>query len=294
MDTLSHGAKIRRMGQKDQQAVLDLINAEGWEYHISEIERILLVDPSNSIVACSGETVVGATTVALTGRRCVLGHVVVRQGWRNKSIGKMMMDDLAQKMDALGVQSMEAFAVPAAVPFYKRHGYRSVEEIDTYDKYLTDADIAGIASREGIRVLRDADLDAIRRLDEEVTGFERVNILRRVMGEFPGAGRGLFDGGEMTAFFLSRVNPIMNDLGPWVMARPDCEQGELLLRSILGGMKAGQRALGGVSMNNSVVREIFLGLGFKAIHKAYRMMRSKGALEPFRPGMMTLGAFELG
>jgi len=294
MDQHHHGAELRRMERKDLQAVLDLINTEGWDYHISEMDRILDVDPENSVVTCSGGSIVGAITIAVSGKRAVLAHVVVKGGWRNKGIGQMMMGHLAQKMDSIGVETMEAYAVPAAVPFYKRHGYHNVEEIDTYDKILTAKDVAGVPMGEKIRPLGKEDLDAICRLDRTVTGFDRKNILRQLAGDFPGMAKGLFDGGEMTGYFLSRVNPIMNDLGPWAMAEPDFDDGSMMLRSTLREMKPGTRVLGGVAMNNAVVREIFLSLGFKAVHKAFRMVRSKGGTEPFRPGMMTLSAFEFG
>lgn len=285
---------MRRMERRDLQAVLDLINTEGWEYHISEMHRILDVDTENSVVACSGGSVVGAITVAVSGKRCVLGHVVVKDGWRNKGIGNIMMNHVAQRMDSIGAETMEANAVPAAVNFYKRHGYRSVEEVDTYRKTLSEEDVVGVPAGEKIKALMKEDIDAICRLDKAVTGFERANILRRLANDFPGMAKGFFEGEDMTGYFMFRTCPVMNDIGPWVMKKPDFDDGMLMLKSTLGGMKQGENALGGVSMNNTVVREIFLSLGFTAVHKAYRMMRSKGEMRPFRPGMMTLSAFEFG
>jgi len=289
-----HGAVLRKMERKDSQAVLDLINTEGWDYHISEIERILEVSPDASVVACSGGTVVGAITTGISGKRCVLAHVVVMNGWRNKGIGNLMMNHLAERMDSLGIESMEAYAVPLAIPFYKRHGYHSVEEMDTYRKTLTDKDVDSPPTGDRIKPLVKKDIDTILRLDKAMTGFERKNILMRLASDFPGMAKGLFENGGMTGYIMFRTCPVMNDLGPWVMAKPNFDDGVMMLKSALGGMESGAMALGGVSMNNSVVREIFLSLGFTAVHKAYRMMRSKGEMKPFRPGFMTLSAFEFG
>lgn len=285
---------LRRMERRDLQTVLDLINKEGWDYHISEMERILRVDPENSIVMCSGDTVVGAITVAVFGRRCILGHVIVREGWRNNGLGRRMMDHLAERMDSMGVQTMEAFALKAALAFYFRHGYSIVEEIDTYDKRLTPQDVSRMVDPGRIKPLGNDDLRIIEELDGRVTGFERRRLLGAVNQEFPRHLKGLFDGGKLVGFILGRENPVMDDIGPWVMEMPNTEDGNIMLDSLLSEMKAGDRALGGVSANNSVVREVFLGREFKAIHKQYRVMRSKGKMEPFRPGMMTLGAFEFG
>ena len=294
MDQHAHGAKLRRMERKDLQHILDLINTEGWEYHISEMERILSVDPENSIVAYSGAEIVGGITVAVSGKRCVLGHVIVKDGWRNKRIGQLMMDQIAERMDSRGVETIEANAVKAAVQFYKRHDYHIVEEVDTYDKILGDNEATPVSFGKEIRALSVGDMDEICRLDREVTGFDRPNVIRQIISEFPSMAIGFYKGGKLDGFLLSRVNPVMNDLGPWVMARPDMDDGAKMLRSTMALMKAGQRVLGGVSANNTFIRDIFLSLGYKAIHKQYRMMRSKGKTEPFRPGMMTIAAFEFG
>ena len=289
-----HKVELRKMERKDLQAVLDMINAEGWEYHISEMQRILDVSPDDSVVACSDDMVVGSITSGVSGNRCVLAHVVVKNGWRNKGIGNLMMNYLEERMSSVGVEAMEAYAVPPAVPFYKRHGYHSIEEMDTYHKVLTEKDVSGIPPTGRIRSLGAKDIDSMLSLDRAVTGFDRRNILRQLAIDFPGKAKGLFEKGGMTAFFMFRTCPVMSDLGPWVMAKPDVDDGLMMLRSVLGDLEPGTRALGGVSMNNPVVREIFLSLGFTAIHKAYRMMKSKGEMKPFRPGFMTLSAFEFG
>lgn len=294
MDRMTSEVRIRKMERRDLQAVLDLINAEGWDYHISEMHRILDVDPENSVVACSGSEVIGSITAVVSGTRCVLGHVVVKDGWRNKGIGQEMMGRIEEMSDSKGIDTMEAYSVPPAVKFYQRRGYRSVEEIDTYDKKLDKKDTAGNGPMDKIRSLKKEHLDAICSLDKKVTGFDRRRTLAQFAADFPGKAKGLFEGDEMTAYFMFRVNPIMNDLGPWVMQRPDFDEGLAMIKSVLSEMEPGVRALGGVAMSNKVVREIFLSLDFIAVHKAYRMMRGKGEFEPFRPGMMTLGAFELG
>jgi len=230
MDQHGHGAQLRRMERGDLQTVLDLINIEGWDYYISELERMIAVDPENSVIACSGNMIVGAITVAVSGGRCVLGHVVVRNGWRNKGIGRIMMDHLAKKMDSQGVGVMEAFAVKAAVAFYKRHGYQTIEEIDTYDRVLTDQDVLGVPEEGGrIAPIEKGSLDNICRLDRTITGFDRKDFLNQLMGEFPAMAKGLFEDTEMAGFILARTNPIMNDIGPWVMERPDLDDGIMML-----------------------------------------------------------------
>lgn len=294
MDQQSHEVQLRKMERPDLETVLGLINKEGWDYHISELERILKIDPENSIVACSGDLIVGGTTVAVAGDRCILGHVVVREGWRNKGIGKRMMEHLERKMDSSGIRTMEAYALEAAFPFYRRQGYRVIEEIDTYEKILAKGGISGSHNGGKVRTLGRDDLGEICRLDKLVTRFDRPRILGQLMDDFPRMSKGLFEGEELTGFILARENPVMNDIGPWVMAKPDVGNGAMMLRSILGELRPGIRAIMGFSMNNRVSREILLGADFKHFNRQLRAVRCQGEADPFTPGTMSLSAFEFG
>jgi len=285
---------LRKMEQGDLQTVLDLINKEGWDYHISEMHRILAVDPDNSIVVSVDGTIVGAITVSVFGKRGILGHVIVREGWRSKGIGRMMMDHLQDRLDSMGVLTMEASALKAALPFYRRHGYHIVEEVDTYDKTLAERDLNRFTASPKIKSIGVKDLDVIDRLDNDVTGFQRRRFLELVMREFPDHQKGIFEGGELIGFIFGRENPVMDDIGPWVMKDPNIDDASLLFDSLIAEFKVGARALGGVSANNAIVKSVFLGREYNFYIKQYRVMRSKGVAEPFRPGMMALGAFEFG
>jgi ribosomal protein S18 acetylase RimI-like enzyme len=294
MNQQSHDVKVRRMEKRDLQQVLDLINKEGWEYDMSEIDRIHRIDPITSVVACSGDIVVGGITVVTIGGRCLIGHVVVREGWRRKGLGKIMIGSVLKDMESRGVDFIEVYSVIDAVNFYEKLGFQIIEELRTYVKRgLTEEDCAPLYAKR-VRDLTLTDLPQIIALDCKVLGFDRGAILKNLMGDFPRQCKGLFDGKELTGFIMGRTNPIMDDAGPWTMADPNLEDGALLLRALFSAKRTGVRVIFGLPERNKMAQKILSNAGFKNEINQFRLVKSKSKAAEFSPGMMTMSAFELG
>jgi len=290
----SHDVKIRQMEKRDLQQVLDLINNEGWEYDMSEIDRIHRVDPRSSVVACSGDLVVGGVTVVTLGGRCIIGHAVVKEGWRRKGLGKIMIDSVMKDVESRGVDFFEVYSVIDAVPFYEKLGFKIIEELRTYVKRgLTQDDCSPLRSK-GVRDLTISDLPQIIALDTRMLGFERGAILEALMKDFPTQCKGLFDGRELLGFIMGRTSQVMDDGGPWIMANPNVEDGALLLRALLSSKKTGVRLIFGLSARNKMAQKILSNAGFKSEIDQFRLVKSKRMTAEFSPGVMTMSAFELG
>jgi GNAT superfamily N-acetyltransferase len=282
------------MEKRDLQDMLDLINKEGWEYDISEIDRIHRIDPMSSVVACSGDLIVGGITVVTVSGRCLIGHVVVKEGWRRKGLGKIMIGSVMKDVESRGVDFIEVYSVTDAINFYEKLGFQIIEELRTYVKRgLTDGDCAPLHSKR-IRDLTLSDLPQIIELDSQVLGFNRGAILETLMKDFPRQCKGLFDGNELTGFIMGRTNPVMDDAGPWIMEHPDIEDGRLLLRALFSEKRPGVRVIFGLSEKNKLAREALASMDFKNEINQFRLVRSNKKAKEFSSGIMTMSAFELG
>jgi len=294
MTQQGHDIKIRRMEKRDLQQVLDLINKEGWEYDMSEIDRIHRIDPITSVVACSGDIVVGGITVVTIGGRCLIGHVVVKEGWRRKGLGKIMIGSVMKDVESRGVDFIEVYSVIDAVNFYEKLGFQIIEELRTYVKRgLTEEDCS-VPNSKGVRDLSLSDLPQIIALDSKALGFERGAILEVLMRDFPRQCKGLFNENELVGFIMGRTNPIMDDAGPWIMEHPGIEDGRLLLRALFSEKKPGVRVIFGLSEKNKMAREVLASMGFKNEINQFRLVRSSKKAKEFSPSIMTMSAFELG
>ena len=288
-----HSLGIRQMEKRDLPTILELINIEGWNYDMSEMERILKVSPGSSLVACVEGKVVGGITIGIVGDRCVLGHVVIRDGWRGKGVGANLMDKVIRNMESLGVSIFEVLSIKDAIPFYRRHGFRLVEVLDTHTKTLTADDVKHI-KYERIRTLSSNDSDMICELNIRVTGFDRHRIIQCFLEDFPGMAKGLFEKDRLIGFIMARTNPRMTDIGPWTMSNPNVADGTRLFHSILMELPVDRMTIFGVSVDNRIAKEIAAANGFKSTYDNYRMVKSKCEIGPFAEGILAISAFEFG
>ncbi|MEM4265047.1 MAG: GNAT family N-acetyltransferase [Thermoplasmata archaeon] len=293
MTSKSPDVLVRQMTTDDAPRILELINIEGWSYHLSEIERMLKLSPGSSIVACTAGGIIGGITAFTMDDRCVLGHVVIESKWRKKGIGSILINALISNEEKKGIDIFDVFSVKEAVPFYKRHGFRSVETLDTYARVLTASDREPVSDNK-VRRLTDADISQLAELDESVSGFCRKALLECLMRDFPENSLGLFDRGELKGFLLARTNEIMSDIGPWIMSSPDEIDAEILFKAVLGKLPIGRKAILGVPETNSTAKKILERHGFAIEFHNYRLVRSKSAVSPFSPGIFSISGFELG
>lgn len=293
MTSKSPDVLVRQMTTDDAPRILELINIEGWSYHLSEIERMLKLSPGSSVVACNAGKIIGGITAFTMGDRCVLGHVVIESRWRKKGVGSILINALISNEEKKGIGVFDVFSVKEAVPFYKRYGFRSVENLNTYAKVLTENDCVPLGDRK-VRKLTDADLLQLAELDEKVSGFRRKSLLECLMHDFPENSMGLFDGAELKGFILARTNEIMSDIGPWIVSSPDEFDADILFKAVLGTLPIGRKAILGVPEKNSTAKKILERHGFVIEFYNYRLVRSKSVVNPFSPGTFSISGFELG
>jgi len=284
---------VRQMTTDDAPRILELINIEGWSYHLSEIERMLKLSPGSSIVACQAGEMIGGITAFTMGRRCVLGHVVIESKWRKKGVGSLLIDALKSREEEKGIDLFDVFSVKEAVPFYKRHGFRSIEVLNTYSRVLVERDHELSGDRR-IRRLTDADIPQLAKLDEAVSGFRRKDLLECLIHDFPENSLGLFDRGGLRGFILARTNEIMSDIGPWILSSPDEIDAAILFKAVLRTLPVGRKAIIGVPEANLTAKRILEGLGFEIEFYNYRLVRDKPVVGPFTSGTLSISGFELG
>ena len=109
------------------------------------------IQMGDQYVAVVGESVVGTMRVRIVGRVGVIARVAVRQSFRGRRIGSMMMDyaeNLIAHMNATVVEVEVYGAIDEQLSFYERLGYvetnrleRLGEVIVVMQKELVESDI---------------------------------------------------------------------------------------------------------------------------------------------------------
>lgn len=286
----------REMRKEDLPLVLDLINAEGWDYDLVDVERILEIDPEDSVTAVSGREIVGGITVACHEGRGVLGHVVVKHGWRKKGIGKDMMVRVIENLEARRIAIIELYSVPTAVEFYKQFGFRKIGDLMIFVGSIRTP-IATTPSKAEIGDLTAQDLESVKDLDRKVTGFERGNIIEKLMLPNLRHSVGLFEGGRVVGYALGRKggdsSEDSSEIGPWIMERPDRNDAAALFTAAMN--RLGNRNIYiEVPNENKTAQQIITESGLNPQCPIQRFVRTKLDVKPLGPGVMSYAALEFG
>jgi N-acetylglutamate synthase-like GNAT family acetyltransferase len=283
---------FRTMKVEDLPAVLALINAEGWEYDLSDVSRILEIDPEDSVSAISCGEIVGGTTVACHIGRGVLGHVVVKDGWRKKGIGKSMMIKVIEKLDAKGIAIIELYSVPHAVEFYRQLGFHKIGDLMIFVGSIKTP-VATVRSNAEIGDLTARDLERVKELDRRIVGFDRGNIIEKLMLPNLRQSVGLFEEGKLIGFALGRLSADSAEIGPWIMERPNKNDAAALFTAAMDRV-GNRKTFIEVPDENKIALRIVVESGLNPQYPVQRFVRTKLDVKPFGPGVMSYAALEYG
>jgi len=107
---------------------------------LEEIHKKLQRDPDLFLVAESAGKIIGTVLGGFDGRRGMVYHLAVEESFRNQGIGEMLMEELERRLQAKGCIRCYLLVTTdndSAMRFYKKRGWKHMEEVYTYGKDLT-------------------------------------------------------------------------------------------------------------------------------------------------------------
>jgi len=237
--------------------------AEGWRSETRPVfEGYLAYDPAGCLVAeMSGERV-GVCVATSYGPYGFVGELIVLKEWRERGIGRRLLEHAIGYLRSRGAQSVLLDGVPAAIPLYERVGFQRV------CRSMRFAGTFPGQAHPRARAMQAADIEAVGRVDRQTFGANRRFFLERRLSLQPELCQVLEAGGEIAGFIMGRRIGEFIWIGPWVV-QPGVERPGDLLESLAA--KAGGD-------------EVSLGLGvLETASKAVATVRSFGFVERLDP-----------
>jgi GNAT superfamily N-acetyltransferase len=187
MDT----ALIARLGSDDLAACLDLAADRGWPRSHRKWSFLLAAGEAYGLRDRDG--LVGSVILSRFGPSLAwIGMTLVARRWNRRGLGGALMRHV---MAAAGADTIALHATDIGRPLYEALGFRAVGPIFTHRGHF-----AGAGTRTGrTRPFTGADLDAVRRLDAEVTGADRSRLLAGYL-RFAGQVRVVETDGVITGY----------------------------------------------------------------------------------------------
>lgn len=108
------------------------------------VEKFLKRNPTTSVVAKDGETVIGSILCGHDGRRASFYHVCVAESYRKQGIGKKMAAFAAEALKKEGINKvgLQAFKTnEAGNRFWRKLGWVERVDLNYYDMPLNEENI---------------------------------------------------------------------------------------------------------------------------------------------------------
>lgn len=97
------------------------------------LKRFLLRNPDSSLVALHKGHIIGAIKCSHDGRRGYLDHLAVEKDYRDKGIGRELVERCVQNLNKEGITKIRAFVLDSnsvALSFWKNLGF--IEQVHDY------------------------------------------------------------------------------------------------------------------------------------------------------------------
>jgi ribosomal protein S18 acetylase RimI-like enzyme len=246
--------KIRPVKSNELPLLKDFAPQE-WNTNISQRFGFYFGEPYfYPIVAEFAGEIVGCANGLLNETTGWLGNIIVQPEYRGQGIGSALTADLVDYFHQHGCKSQLLVATKLGEPVYARLGFT----VSSTYTFLRSGKTIPAGATPHIRRAQPGDFEAIRALDQEITGEKRAGFLERFL-----AGGWVFQADALepvTGFFL-----------------PDLESGPILAQDATAGLELLQNKLGlgctfvVVPTSNKPALDLLLKAGFLEENSAPRM-----------------------
>lgn len=281
------GTRVRRLEERDIDAAIALTDLEGWGYTPADFRRLLALFPTGCFAAELDGRVVGVLTTTAYDRIAFLGAVIVSPDRRGKGVGKQMMLTALDRLHTSGVRTVRLNAYLHAVGFYEGLGFHGEYEVVRW------SGPAVVGRSAGVRVVRVADLPALRRFDAPFFGADRGNLLTRLVDEFSDSFLVIERSSKLHGYIVGNVDGGSCEVGPWVVDPALTEVGRDLLDGLVAATSVTSIAFSGPSPNTKLlpfVAEAHLKEAFRTL----RMRWGENAYPGNPTGIWALAGLEKG
>ena len=106
---------------------------------LKNISAYLERNPGMSFVAAADGDIIGAVLSGHDGRRGYIHHLAVRQDWRDRGVGRRLVDECLKVLEAAGIQKCHLFIYCDNVDgmaFWQTIGWTPREELRVVSKNL--------------------------------------------------------------------------------------------------------------------------------------------------------------
>ncbi|MET8680389.1 GNAT family N-acetyltransferase [Streptomyces sp. NPDC004647] len=178
--TLLRTVPIRRLSRADLTRCLDLSADRGRPADDRSWQLLLTAGAGHGIDDPDGDGLIGSYVLTRYGPELAcMSRLLVAERHARRGLGRRLM---AHALEEAGGTPVLGYATDLARPLYEHHGFTAVTRSTTYaGRFRPESGASGPSEEsDATRPAAAADLPAVLRLDAEVFGSDRMQLLTRL------------------------------------------------------------------------------------------------------------------
>ncbi len=274
------------MTRSDVPLALQLTVQAGWNQTPADWLRMLEMEPNGCLVAEVEGTLVGTTVCCTFDGIAWLALVLVDTGFRERGIGRRLVQTGLKYADDMGVRTVRLDATPLGRPVYERLGFQPQFELSRWGGIPTSSVVNSSMPQVEVETLA-ADYEPLFELDRRAICTNRKKLLQRLFAESPPAI--VRTAGRVASFLTRRPGRISTQIGPGIGSRGECRM--LLERELVASR--GQPVIIDIPVDRPDLNAVVEQAGLTVQRTLLRMYRGETVVENASLFQISSGA-ELG
>lgn len=206
---------VRTFGPDDIAFAAQLSQVEGRGISAPDYQDLIKLEPTGCFVAEEAGQPVGLVTTVSYGKFGWIGGLIVKSEHRRRGYGRALLDRAVGCLLDHGVRTVAVDATMAAMPFYKRAGFKPAFETLHLKR---EAAPAPNLCPDSLVPLEDKDIHAVMMFDWALFGGPRLQVLHDTLSQSPVAYL-VQDQEGVGGYLMARHSTEGWVIGPWVCIR---------------------------------------------------------------------------
>jgi ribosomal protein S18 acetylase RimI-like enzyme len=211
-------------------------------------------EPNGRFIAETNHDSVGHVFSINYGKLGWIGLLIVKAGYRGKSIGTLLMKKAIEYLLNQGVETIKLEGVPEVPSLYRKLGF--VNEYDSLRFVRDRKETAPDLKLKCVSPLKAVTSDRVATFDEKYFGANRMRVVNRLFQEYPDHCFVAHSDIGIRGYIMCRKAETGYKLGPWICDQKHTETVEELLATCLSSLKQDNVYVGVPSVNKAAIKTL--------------------------------------
>jgi ribosomal protein S18 acetylase RimI-like enzyme len=256
---------MEKMRPADFLFAVKLANTMDWSTTTEDFCFNAKLEPDGCFLLLDEQERVGVSTCISYGRVGWFGNLVVREAYRQKGAGSIIVKHAINYLKNKGVETIGLYTYPPLLEFYRKFGFKKEQ-----DFLVLQAKIVSSGIEEKMKRARKQDLPAIVEFDKRCYGASRKKLLQEIILSEDNFCYVSFKEGEIVGYATAKVSGELAEVGPLVCRRNQPQTATHLLRAVLSKLE-GNEALMYLPASEKNIFKTAIKFGFEEKFRIVRM-----------------------